>query len=208
MDKVIYTLGHSNYDLEKFLNLIRKYNIDCIVDIRGIPYSSFNTQYNREPLRAFLKRENILYIYMGNEFAVQRNNTNLYNEKGYPDFKKVILDKDFLNGVKRLKNGIEKGFTIGILGAKQDPINCHRYILVGRYLNNIGLNLKYILDDGSLKTHEELEEDLLNKFFKNRDQMTLEEIIRGDSYKNELLEKAYEESNYIIAVRFEHIDKT
>lgn len=207
MKEIIYALGHSNYDLDKFMSFIRKYNIDCIVDIRGTPYSKYNTQYNREALKDFLKSKNIIYIYMGKEFAAQRSNRNLYNEKGFADFKKVIYDKDFLNGIERIKTGMNKGFTIGILGAKQDPINCHRYILVGRYLDGIGINIKYILDDGSIKNHKDLEEDLIDKFFKNRNQLTLDEVLKGEDYRKELLNKAYEESNEIIGKRLEKLDK-
>ena len=46
----IYTIGHSNYSIERFVNMLRKYEIDVVVDIRGTPYSKYNTQYNKEAL--------------------------------------------------------------------------------------------------------------------------------------------------------------
>ena len=36
----IFTIGHSNYKIEKLIDMLRYYNIDCVVDIRGTPYSN------------------------------------------------------------------------------------------------------------------------------------------------------------------------
>ena len=33
----IYALGHSNYPFDKFIEILKKYNINCVVDIRAIP---------------------------------------------------------------------------------------------------------------------------------------------------------------------------
>ena len=44
----IYALGHSNYPFDKFIEILKKYNINCVVDIRAIPYSKYNIQYNKE----------------------------------------------------------------------------------------------------------------------------------------------------------------
>ena len=51
----IYAIGHSNYPFEKLIDMIRKYNINCVVDIRQTPYSKYNVQYNKEALSYNLK---------------------------------------------------------------------------------------------------------------------------------------------------------
>jgi uncharacterized protein (DUF488 family) len=43
----IYTIGHSNYSIEKLIDMLKTYNIDTVVDIRGTPYSKYNVQYNK-----------------------------------------------------------------------------------------------------------------------------------------------------------------
>ena len=43
----IFTIGHSNYDVERLIDMLRFYNINCVVDIRGTPYSNYNIQYNK-----------------------------------------------------------------------------------------------------------------------------------------------------------------
>ena len=128
----IFTIGHSNYSIERFLDMLKQFKINCIVDIRGIPYSKYNVQYDKDRLKETLSKEGILYIYMAKEFAANRGNKQSYNGEGYADFEDVIRESDFINGIERLKNGCKKGYNIAILGAMQSPIRCHRCILLGR----------------------------------------------------------------------------
>lgn len=59
----IYTIGHSNYDLSRLVDMLNKYNINCVVDIRGIPYSKYNVQYNKETIQKTFKWFRV-YIYL------------------------------------------------------------------------------------------------------------------------------------------------
>ncbi len=137
----IYTIGHSNYDLSRLVDMLNKYNINCVVDIRGIPYSKYNVQYNKETIQKNLNDLGFTYIYMAKEFAAKRDSKISYNKEGYADFHKVINEESFKNGIERLKVGISKGYRIALLGAMQEPVRCHRSILVGRELKNMDLML-------------------------------------------------------------------
>ena len=105
----IYTIGHSNYTVEKLIDMLKHYDIDTVVDIRGTPYSKYNVQYNKETIAHTLTEAGFIYIYMAKELAAKRENKVSYNKEGYSDFEKVVKEKDFLNGVDRLKVGCEKG---------------------------------------------------------------------------------------------------
>ena len=130
----IYTIGHSNYSMERFLDMLRHYNINTVVDIRGTPYSKYNVQYDKEKLQETLRSEGFIYIYMAKEFVAKRGNKQSYNGEGYSNFEEVVKEKDFLSGIERLKVGCSKGYRIALLGAMQSPIRCHRCILYGREL--------------------------------------------------------------------------
>ena len=104
----IFTIGHSNYSMERFLHMLRYFNINCIVDIRGTPYSKYNVQFDKESLKYTLNKEGFVYIYMAKEFAAKRENKVSYNKEGYSDFEKVVKEEDFINGIERLKNGCKK----------------------------------------------------------------------------------------------------
>lgn len=201
----IFTIGHSNYSIDRLLDMLRLYNINCVVDIRGTPYSKYNVQYNKETIAKTLTDKGYIYIYMGKEFAAQRADRSLYLEEGYADFEKVMYDKDFLSGIKRLKVGCEKGYRIVLMGAKQDPISCHRCILLGRALREHGFNIKHILDDCTLASQEAMEERLLKKYYGEGNQMTIDGYMGTDPSEEDLLRECYRKGNREIGYRVERI---
>ena len=202
----IFTIGHSNYKVEKLIAMLRYYNINCVVDIRGTPYSKYNVQYNKETIRDTLIKEGFVYIYMAKEFAAKRENKVSYNKEGYSDFEKVIYEEEFKNGIERLKNGCKKGYRIALLGAMQDPIRCHRSILVGRELVQHGFNVKHILDDYSIAYQDDIEKSLLDKYFEDRNQITIDYMLGTNKNEKEMIEESYRMANKEIGYRIEHLD--
>lgn len=201
----IYTIGHSNYTIERLIDMLKKFNIDCVVDIRGIPYSKYNLQFDLETIRYLLTKEGFKYIYMGREFAANRLNKESYNDEGYCDFTKVVGEKEFKEGIERLKNGCKKGYKIALLGAMQDPLRCHRSILMGRELEKEGFSVTHILDDYSTVNQEGIESELLDKYFNNRNQITFDAMLGKEKSEEELLNEAYNLANKEIGYRLEKL---
>ena len=201
----IYTLGHSNYSFDKFIEILKKYNINCVVDIRAIPYSKYNTQYNKEFFQANLKKLVYTYIYMDDEFGAKRKTRNSYNDEGYADFDKVILEEDFKKGIERLKVGCAKNYKIVLLGAMQEPIRCPRAILLGRELIKEGFNVKHIMHEGNLKTQDELEEQLLEKYFEERNQLTMDSLLGNAMSREDMIKESYKLANKEIGYRIEKL---
>lgn len=201
----IYTLGHSNYSVERLVDMMKKYNINCVIDIRGIPYSKYNVQYNKETIQKTLRNLGFTYIYMAKEFAAKRETKISYNKEGYADFRKVIKEETFRHGIERLKKGIDMGYKIVLLGAMQEPIRCHRAILVGRELDKEGFQVKHILHDYTLANQREIEEMLLDKYFKDRNQLTLDTLLGKGKSREEMIEEGYELSNKEIGYRMEKL---
>lgn len=55
----LFTIGHSTYDIEYFINVLKKYSISCIVDVRSTPYSKYTNQYNMDIIKNILRKNNI-----------------------------------------------------------------------------------------------------------------------------------------------------
>lgn len=202
----IYTIGHSNYPMERFIHMLKKYNIDVVVDIRGTPYSKYNTQYNKEALGVSLKELGFKYIYMGKEFAAQRDNKIIYTWEGYSDFEKVINEPSFIEGIERLKNGLAKGYNIALLGAKQDPVNCHRFALVGRDLYKRGFSVKHIEDDLSISSQLELEERMLDRYYPKEEQISMDFLLNGEKSREDKIKESYKKINREIGFRVENLN--
>lgn len=201
----IYTIGHSNYTMERLIDMLEYYNINCVVDIRGTPYSKYNIQFDKEAIRYTLTNAGFVYIYMEKELAAKRIRKNSYNNEGYSNFEEVIKEEEFKRGVERLKNGCEKGYKIILLGAMQDPIRCHRSILVGRELVKNDFDVKHILDDYSIVTQDDIEEMLLNKYFSNRNQITIEDLTGNSLNNEEMINEGYKLANREIGYRIENL---
>ncbi|HBE9614752.1 TPA: DUF488 domain-containing protein [Clostridioides difficile] len=203
----IFAIGHSNYPYDKFIDMIKKYDINCVVDIRETPYSKYNIQYNKEAFNESLRNSGFVYIYMGKEFGAKRTNKDVYTQEGYADFEKVAKEDIFLNGIERLKKGCQMGYRIVLLGAMQEPIRCHRSILVGKVLNKEGFDVKYIMHEGNLAYQEDIEESLLDKYFSDRKQLSIDNLLGSALTREEMIQEGYKLANKEIGYRTEKLGK-
>lgn len=203
----IYTVGHSNYSVGRLIDMLKKHDINCVVDIRGTPYSKYNVQYNKETIKNTLISAGFVYIYMAKELAAKRENKESYNKEGYSDFEKVCKEEDFLAGIERLKNGCAKGYRIVLLGAMQEPIRCHRSVLVGRALREYGFEVKHILHDYSIASQDDIEDMLLDKYFSKRNELTIDELLGNKMSREDMIKEGYRRANKEIGYRIEHLDE-
>lgn len=194
----IYTIGHSTQTTEEFIDKLKLHNINCVVDVRSVPYSQYASQFDRENISRELKANDIAYIYMGKEFGARRENTKLYDAEGKLDFEKAAEDSDFKKGESRLKEGLSKDFKIALMCTEKNPIDCHRCILVARNIqDDLGVEVANILDNGELVKQDEIEQTLLEMYFPQREQISLfEENNKSDK---ELIKEAYRKHSKNIA---------
>ena len=165
-EKTIYTIGHSNHSLEEFLTLLQDYEVECIIDVRSIPASSYSPQFNQESLKLFLKKNNVQYLYFGEEFGARR--TDCLNEKGQVDFEEAMKTPAFLSGVARIERGLEKGYHIALMCSEGNPLECHRFSLLSRFFFDRGINILHILKDGNLASQQYLEKQMINDFMHSK----------------------------------------
>lgn len=161
----LYTIGHSNHQLIDFRNLLLKYGIDCIVDVRSIPASKYSPQFNKETLQGFLRSYNMDYLFFGYELGARRNDS--FNELGYVDFELTVQTALFQEGVHKLTPLLEKK-NIALMCSEADPLECHRFSLVGRYYHEEGLDVNHILKDATISSHETLEQEMIKNYLHSR----------------------------------------
>lgn len=182
----IYTIGHSTHTLEYFLELLQAYNIDTLVDVRSTPASGYNPQFNKDVLESFLKQNNIKYMHFKDEFGARQTDESILEDDGCVNFELFRKTYQFQNGIERLDIGISKGYKIALMCAEGNPLECHRFSMISVYLEEIGITVKHILKDKSVKLHKELEEELLKKYRKKIPIPTLfePEVDKSDQLKN------------------------
>ena len=79
--------------------------------------------------------------------------------------------------------------------------------MVGRALRKAGFNVKHILDDYSIASQEKIEEGLLDKYFSNRGQLTIDSLLGNEISEDEMVEEGYRLANKEIGYRIENILK-
>ena len=181
----LFTVGHSQHDVNYFISLLNQYNIDYILDVRSIPYSKYAEQYNKENISISLNSANIKYISMGKYFGARPQNKELYHNEGYLDFEKVRESKDFNKGIENVMVGLNQGHNIALMCTEKEPIDCHRAILVARAFEMHMVYTKHILPNGEILTQQQLNEQLLQKYFPDRAQLSL------FTYGKEISEQEY-----------------
>lgn len=185
--KQIFTIGHSTHTFEYFLKLLKKSSIDVLIDVRSVPYSRFADQFNKEKLQYSLKKHNIFYIPMGDHLGARHTDKSLLFHDGSVNFQKVMESENFQIGISRIEEGIEKGYIIALMCSEKNPLECHRFSLISRFLYEKGHNLAHILPTRIIE-HKELDSKLFN-YYRNKKKVDfdIEKILNTNCFQASLL---------------------
>ena len=151
----VWTIGHSRHELGAFLELLKNNEITALVDVRTIPMSRMAPQFNEGSLKKALIADSITYISMGKELGGRPSEDFMYDTEGRVFYNKLAESELFKMGVERVVNGSGQ-FNIAIMCSEGKPDGCHRHLLIGRVLHEMGIEVVNILVDGSLKSYNQL----------------------------------------------------
>ena len=149
--KPLYTIGHGSRKAEEFLALLNEYHIEFLIDVRSQPYSKFSPQFNQNELKFFLKRNQITYVFMGDNLGGRPKDYSCYDQEGKVDYEAVKTKGFFIEGIERLKTAYKKDINVVIMCSESKPCECHRSKLIGRMLDAERIVLKHIDEKGKLK---------------------------------------------------------
>jgi uncharacterized protein (DUF488 family) len=155
MNNVIYTIGHSTHPIDEFIRILNAYEIEKVVDVRTIPKSRHNPQFNEEDLREELQKQGIAYVRLEELGGLRHTtkasiNTAWKNAsfRGYADY---MQTPEFARALDELIDlGEEK--RIAIMCAEAVPWRCHRS-LIGDALLIRNRKVEDILSEKSCKPH-------------------------------------------------------
>ena len=192
----IFTIGHSTHPIDVFLDLLKTFSINCLIDVRSVAASSYNPQYNKDQLSNYMKANRITYLHFAEEFGARHTDPDLLDDEGKVDFELVRKSWNFKNGVERLWQGLDKGYTIALMCSESEPFDCHRFSMVSIALQKDGFDVRHILKNKTLITNVELECQLLKKYEKKIPQP---DMFQPNISKDEQLKVAYRLRNKEIA---------
>jgi uncharacterized protein (DUF488 family) len=147
----VFTIGHSNHAIERFIDLLEQHGVKTLVDIRSRPASRFAPQFNRKALETSLRDAGIDYTYLGDALGGRARSDA--SGAVLMDFATRMKDRAFQGGLDRLVEIAATKPTV-IMCAERDPADCHRSFLVGRALVQRSLTVFHILADETLRPQD------------------------------------------------------
>jgi uncharacterized protein (DUF488 family) len=152
---IIFTVGHSTRSIDEFIHLLRTNGIRRLVDIRTIPRSRHNPQFNRETLSKILRNRRINYRHMkalgGFRHArIDSLNRGWHNAsfRGFADYMQTPEFEVAIN--KLIELAVQK--RTAIMCAEAVPWRCHRS-LIGDALTVHGIEVQDIFSETNVRSH-------------------------------------------------------
>ena len=127
---MIYTIGHGNRLFSAFIDLLTNYKIAYLIDVRSVPYSNWQPDFNRETLQNTMV-DTIKYIYMGNNLGGRPIEKECYDFTGKVDYIKQRKTESFRQGISRLQKSIGLDLDVCLLCSELNPAKCHRSKCIG-----------------------------------------------------------------------------
>lgn len=178
---IVHTVGHSNHSEQVFVELLQGNGVSAIADVRSSPYSRFNPQFNRETLVRSLRNAGIAYVFLGAELGARSEDAACY-ESGKVQYDRLAKTDLFKRGLDRVMEG-SLTYSVALMCAEKDPLDCHRTILVARHLVDRGVQVKHILAGGAVETHDDAMLRLLRTLsLSEQDMFRSREDIIADAY--------------------------
>ncbi len=152
----VYTIGHSTRTLDEFIATIEPYGVEIIIDIRTIPKSRHNPQFNIDSLADFLRKKQIGYVHMkglgGLRHPIKDSVNTGWRNSSFRGFADYMQTEEFEHGLDELTE-IMKKKRVAIMCAEAVPWRCHRS-LVADALTMRGVQVIHIMGATAHHVHK------------------------------------------------------
>lgn len=149
MSTKLFSIGHSNASIEKFLTLLKQHEITLLADVRSQPYSRYNPHFGREALKQAVMADGINYVFLGDRIGGKPADASLLLPNGKVNYDKLAATEVFQNGIGQLLELAETN-KVSFMCAEADFRHCHRYWLITRTLVERGIEVQHILHTGEV----------------------------------------------------------
>ena len=148
-----FTIGHSTRSIDEFMEMLRSERIGMVVDVRTVPRSRTNPQFNKDTLPSALGEFGIGYIHLpelgglrSRRKSVDVSPNDFWDNQSFRNYADYAMSDQFRSGLERL---LDMGEThrCAIMCAEAVWWRCHRRIIAD-YLINEGAEVFHLLAPG------------------------------------------------------------
>jgi len=151
----IWTVGHSTRPIDEFIDLLRAHEIRLLVDVRTIPRSRHNPQFNTDTLASSLREVGIQYRHLPELGGLRKPKKDSFNDgwrnasfRGYADY---MQTDEFLNALEELIADSRLQPT-AIMCAEAVPWRCHRSLIADALVSR-GWEVRHIMGPEKATPH-------------------------------------------------------
>lgn len=133
----ILTIGHSTRPIGEFIRLLQAHGVTCVVDVRTIPRSRHNPQFNRDTLPAALESAAMGYVHMPELGGLRHTTRDSVNTgwrntsfRGYADY---MQRPEFARAIEKLI-AMSNRDRLALMCAEAVPWRCHRSLIADALL--------------------------------------------------------------------------
>lgn len=152
----VWTIGHSTRSVEELVSILKSYDIEEVVDVRSVPRSRWNPQFNKPELEHALRNAGIAYRHtkeLGGLRNARKVSPNMgWRNKSFRGFADYMQTHDFEAGLTRLIELAQRK-RVAIMCAEVVPWKCHRS-LIADALTVRGFEVVEIFDEHKSQAHE------------------------------------------------------
>ena len=156
----LFTVGHSILDFETFARLLKDHGVKLVADVRTLPQSARLPHFSQPAFENLLRAEHLEYLFLGEELGGRPDDADAYRPDGLVDYQARRKSYAFQAGVNRLQKELE-GRLVAMMCAEEDPLECHRFLMIGPELTKRGIIPLHIRKGSRLETQEAAEDRLL-----------------------------------------------
>ncbi len=156
----VFTIGHSNFDLDVFLGMLRDQRVDLLIDVRSRPQSGRFPQFSQPGFQAAVEAAGVAYLFLGEELGGRPDDPDVYMRDGVVDYRRRRKSYAFRSGIERVLAEAESR-SVALLCAEEDPLECHRFLMICPELIATGVRPIHIRKGSRLESQEEAENRLL-----------------------------------------------
>jgi uncharacterized protein (DUF488 family) len=156
MARPFYTIGHSTHSIDEFVTLLRSVDVRLVVDVRTIPRSRTNPQYNLDALPGTLAGLQIGYEHIdalgglrGHKHDISDSVNAFWENRSFHNYADYALSKNFRAGLARLRE-LGHATTCAVMCAEAVWWRCHRRIIAD-YLLVAGEQVFHIFAQGRIE---------------------------------------------------------
>jgi uncharacterized protein (DUF488 family) len=156
----LFTIGHSSLELDAFVRILVAREVRIVCDVRSRPGSFRFPQFNREPLEACLTSAEIKYEFLGDTLGGRPSDPGVYHADGVVNYEERRKARDFGASIDRALE-LASATNIALMCAEEDPLQCHRFLMISPSLLERGVTPSHIRRGGALESQREAEDRLL-----------------------------------------------